>query len=220
MSALTQYPALLGGLLDPQSLLDTFGAYALVGALLVIFIECWLFPILPGDALLFTVGLLISDGTLHTPIWLACVLLSASAVLSNIVGYLVGAKLGPSVFDRPDSRFFKAEYVAKTHAFFERYGSRAIVLARFVPIVRTLITLAAGFGQMTMRRFVVYSAIGGVIWATGVTLLGYFLGSIDFVRNHIELMLLAIVAVSLIPLALEVIRARRTPAGPAASSDR
>lgn len=210
MTALTQYPALLGGLLDPQSLLDTFGPYALWGALLVVFIECWLFPFLPGDSLLFTVGLLIAQDELDTPIWLACVLLSIVAVLSNVTGYLVGAKLGPSVFDRPDSRFFKAEYVAKTHAFFERFGNRAIVLARFVPIVRTLITLAAGFGQMTMRRFVVYSAIGGVIWATGVTLLGYFLGNVDFVHNHIELMLIAIVAVSLVPVAVEIVRSRRS----------
>ena len=216
MAALTQYPALLGGLLDPQSLLDTFGAYALWGALLVVFIECWLFPILPGDSLLFTVGLLIAQDELGTPIWLACLLLSAAAVLSNVVGYLVGAKLGPSVFDRPDSRFFKQEYVVKTHAFFERYGNRAIVLARFVPIVRTLISLAAGFGQMTMRRFVVYSAVGGVVWATGVTLLGFWLGNVDVVANNIELMLVVIVALSLIPVAIEVVRSRRAAAVPPA----
>lgn len=209
MLHLTQSPALLGGFLDPKTLIDAFGAYALWGALLVVFIECWLFPFLPGDSLLFTVGLLISQHELNTPIWLACVLLSASAVLSNVVGYLIGARVGPGLFDRPDSRFFKQQYVEKTHAFFEKYGNRAIVLARFVPIVRTLITLAAGFGQMTMRRFVVYSAIGGVLWATGVTLLGYFLGQIGFVRNHIELMLVAIVALSLVPVAVEALRARR-----------
>ncbi len=214
MLHLTQSPALLGGFLDPKTLIDAFGAYALWGALLVVFIECWLFPFLPGDSLLFTVGLLISQHELNTPIWLACVLLSASAVLSNVVGYLIGARVGPGLFDRPDSRFFKQQYVEKTHAFFDKYGNRAIVLARFVPIVRTLITLAAGFGQMTMRRFVVYSAIGGVLWATGVTLLGYFLGQIGFVRNHIELMLVAIVALSLVPVAVEALRARRAvPAG-------
>ncbi len=213
MIDLTQSPALLGGLLDPQSLIDSFGAYALWGAMLVIFIECWLFPFLPGDSLLFTVGLLIAQNEkLGTPIWLACILLSASAVLSNAVGYAVGARVGPGLFDRPDSRFFKREYVAKTHAFFEKFGNRAIVLARFVPIVRTLITLAAGFGQMTWRRFIVYSGIGGVIWASGVTLLGYFLGHVAFVRGHIELILVAIVAVSLIPVAVEVIRARRVVA--------
>jgi uncharacterized membrane protein YdjX (TVP38/TMEM64 family) len=126
----------------------------------------------------------------------ACLLLSVAAVLSNVVGYLVGAGIGPALFDRPDSRFFKQEYIAKTHAFFERFGNRAIVLARFVPIVRTFITLAAGVGRMSMRRFVTYSAIGGVAWAAGVTLLGYFLGHVSFVANHIEVMLVAIVAVS------------------------
>jgi membrane-associated protein len=130
-------------------------------------------------------------------------------VLSNVVGYLVGARIGPALFDRPDSRFFKQEYVVKTHAFFERFGNRAIVLARFVPIVRTFVTLAAGVGRMPMRRFFVYSAIGGIAWASGVTLLGYFLGRISFVADHIELMLVAIVAVSFVPIALEARRSRR-----------
>ena len=210
MVTLLQNPALLGGLLDPQSLIDHFGAYALWGAVLVVFIECWLFPFLPGDSLLFTVGLLIARNEKVTePIWVACLLLSVAAVLSNLVGYLVGARIGPALFDRPDSRFFKQEYIAKTHAFFERFGNRAIVLARFVPIVRTFITLAAGVGRMSMRRFVTYSAIGGVAWAAGVTLLGYFLGHVSFVANHIEVMLVAIVAVSLIPIAVEVRRARQ-----------
>ncbi len=207
---LLQHPALLNGLLDPQGLIDHFGAYALWGAVLVVFIECWLFPFLPGDSLLFTVGLLIARGEqVGEPIWLACLVLSAAAVLSNVVGYLVGARVGPELFDRPDSRFFKQAYVVKTHTFFERFGNRAIVLARFVPIVRTFITLAAGVGQMTMRRFVIYSAIGGVAWATGVTLLGYFLGRISFVADHIELMLIAIVAVSLVPIAFEARRSWR-----------
>jgi membrane-associated protein len=207
---LIQDPAILGGLLNPQSLIDHFGAYALWGAVLVVFIECWLFPFLPGDSLLFTVGLLIArNEKLSEPIWVACLLLSAAAVLSNVVGYAVGARVGPALFDRPDSRIFKQENVARTHAFFERFGNRAIVLARFVPIVRTLITLAAGMGQMTFRRFVTYSAIGGVVWASGVTLLGYFLGRVTFVADHIELMLVAIVAVSLIPIAFEALRARR-----------
>jgi membrane-associated protein len=144
------------------------------------------------------------------PIWVACIVLSAAAVLSNVVGYLVGARVGPALFDRPDSRFFKQEYVVKTHVFFERFGNRAIVLARFVPIVRTFITLAAGVGGMSMRRFVTYSAIGGVLWASGVTLLGYFLGNVDFVSNHIELMLVAIVAVSVVPIGIEARRGRRS----------
>lgn len=202
---------LLDGLLDPQAWIDRFGSWALWGVALIIFIECWLFPILPGDSLLFLVGLLISQNEQVTsPIWLACLVLTVAAISSNIVGYMVGAKVGPAIFNRPDSRFFKQEYIDKTFAFFDKYGNRAIVLARFVPIVRTFITLAAGAGGMPMRRFVTYSAIGGVLWATGVTLLGYFLGRIDFIGDHIDLLLVLIVAVSVIPIVIEVLRARST----------
>jgi membrane-associated protein len=200
---------LLNGLLDPNAWIDRFGAFALWGVALIIFIECWLFPFLPGDSLLFVVGLLISQNEKVTvPIWLACLVLSAAAVLSNVVGYLVGARIGSALFNRPDSRFFKQEYVDKTYAFFDRYGNRAIVLARFVPIVRTFITLAAGVGRMSMRRFVAYSAIGGVLWASGVTLLGYWLGQVAFLSDHIDLVLVGVVAISLIPILLEFMRAR------------
>lgn len=202
---------LLGGLLDPQNIIDKFGAYALWGSALVIFIECWLFPFLPGDSLLFLVGLLISQQEQITvPLWFACVVLTASAILSNIVGYWVGYKAGPAIFNKPDSRFFKQEHIDKTFAFFDKYGNRAIVLARFVPIVRTFITLAAGVGRMSFRRFITYSAIGGVLWATGVTLAGYWLGQIDFLANHIDVVLLGLVALSVIPIAIEALRARST----------
>lgn len=207
---------LLDGLLDPQEWIDRFGSWALWGVALIIFIECWLFPILPGDSLLFLVGLLIaqSDQDVAVPIWLACLVLTISAISSNIVGYLVGRKAGPSIFSKPDSRFFKQEYIDKTFAFFDKYGNRAIVLARFVPIVRTFITLAAGVGGMPMRRFVTYSAIGGVLWATGVTLLGFWLGRVEFISDHIDLLLVLIVALSVIPIAIEVLRARSTKRDP------
>jgi membrane-associated protein len=203
---------LLGDLLDPQSLIDRFGTYALWGSALIIFIECWLFPFLPGDSLLFTVGLLISQQSedVGQPIWFACLVLTVAAVASNIVGYGVGAKVGPAIFKRPDSRVFKQEYIDKTFAFFDKYGARAIVLARFVPIVRTFITLAAGVGRMPMRRFVTYSAVGAVLWATGVTLLGYWLGQVDFVREHIDLILVGLVLLSVVPIAIEAVRARST----------
>jgi membrane-associated protein len=202
---------LLHGLLDPQAFIDRFGAYAVFGAALVIFIECWLFPFLPGDSLLFTIGLLLAQHTaVGAPLWAAVLVLSAAAVLSNVVGYLVGARLGPAVFNRPDSRFFKAEYVDKTYAFFDRYGSRAIVLARFVPIVRTFITLAAGVGRMSMRRFVTYSAIGGIVWATGITLLGYWLGNVDLLAKHLDVVLVGLVVISVVPLLVEGLRARTT----------
>ena len=200
---------LANGLLDPQTYIDRFGPYALWAAAVVVFIECWLFPFLPGDSLLFTVGLLISQGEqLGAPIWVACLVLTISAILSNVVGYLVGARLGPAVFNRPNSRWFKQQHIDTTFAFFDRYGNRAIVLARFVPIVRTFITLAAGVGRMPMRRFVTYSAIGGFLWATGVTLLGYWLGSVPLLADHIDLVLVVLVAVSLLPVIVEVLRAR------------
>jgi membrane-associated protein len=203
---------LLGDLLDPQSLIDRFGTYALWGSALIIFIECWLFPFLPGDSLLFTVGLLISQQSedVGQPIWFACLVLTVAAVASNIVGYAVGAKVGPAIFKRPDSRVFKQEYIDKTFAFFDKYGARAIVLARFVPIVRTFITLAAGVGGMPMRRFVTYSAVGAVLWATGVTLLGYWLGQVDFVHEHIDLILVGLVLLSIVPIVIEALRARST----------
>jgi membrane-associated protein len=204
-----QQLALLHGLLDPHSWIDRFGAYALWGVALIIFIECWLFPFLPGDSLLCVVGLLIQqDKQVTSPIWLACLVLSVAAVASNIVGYLVGARAGPAIFNRPDSRFFKQAHVDRTFAFFDRYGKRAVFLARFVPIVRTFITLAAGVGRMPMRRFVALSAIGGVVWAAGLTLLGYWLGNVALLDEHLDLVLVAIVAVSLIPVLVETLRSR------------
>jgi membrane-associated protein len=198
--------------LDPQALIDSFGRYALWGVLFILFAECGLLIgfFLPGDSLLFTVGLLISQGVIGTPLWLACLLMTLAAIAGNVVGYAIGARAGPAILSRPDSRLFKQSYVDKTRLFFDKYGNRAIVLARFVPIVRTFITVVAGVAGMSFRRFITYSAIGGVLWATGVTLLGYYLGQIALVREHIELMLLAIVAVSVLPIAFELLRVQLT----------
>jgi membrane-associated protein len=204
-------PQLLGlDFLDPEHLIQTFGDFALWGVLLVIFAECGLLIgfFFPGDSLLFTVGLFIAHDLIAQPLWLACVTLTIAAVAGNMCGYWIGRKAGPPIFSRPDSRLFKQEYVDQTFAFFDKYGNRAIVLARFVPIVRTFITVAAGVGQMNLRRYAVYTGIGGVLWATGVTVLGYFLGQIDFVREHIEAMLILIVLVSVLPIIVELLRAR------------
>jgi membrane-associated protein len=201
---------LLGNWLNPQYLLDHFGDYALWGAAALIFAECGLLIgfFLPGDSLLFTVGLLVSQGKISFPLWLCCLVLVVAALLGNACGYGIGVKAGLAVFDRDDSRLFKRKYVTKTHEFFMRYGNRAVVLARFVPIVRTFITVMAGVGTMGFRRFMTYSTIGAVLWAAGVTILGYWLGHIAFVRDHIELMLIAIVLVSVTPIAIEFLRAR------------
>ncbi len=196
--------------LDPAYLLDQFGDYAMWGAAAVIFAECGLLVgfFLPGDSLLFTVGLLVSQDKISYPLWLCCLVLFVAAIAGNACGYAIGATAGPRVFQREDSRIFKATYVDKTRVFFDAYGNRAIVLARFVPIVRTFITVMAGVGDMGFRRFMVYSAVGGALWASGVTLLGYYLGQISFVRNNIEAMLLAIVLVSVVPIGIEYLRAR------------
>jgi membrane-associated protein len=207
-------PALGPDWLDPQNL-DRFGTAAFWIALAIIFAECGLLIgfFLPGDSLLFMVGLFIASGVIHIPIGVACLLLTIAAVSGNLTGYWIGFRAGPPLFNRPDSRLFKQEYVDKTHAFFDRYGSRAIVLARFVPIVRTFITAMAGVGRMDVRTYAVYSAIGGTLWATGVTLLGYFLGTIPVVKDNIELILISIVAMSVIPIAIEAYRHRRQAAG-------
>ena len=204
-------PEILGlDWLDPAYLLDRFGDYALWGAAFIIFAECGLLVgfFLPGDSLLFTVGLLVAQDKISYPLWLCCVVLTIAALVGNACGYTIGAKAGPSIFQREKSRIFKPEYVDKTRAFFEKYGNRAIVLARFVPIVRTFITVMAGVGQMGFRRFMTYSIIGGVLWATGVTVLGFYLGQIDFVRQNIEAMLLLIVLISVLPIGVEFLRAR------------
>jgi membrane-associated protein len=206
----TPPPTLLPGWLDAQNLLDALGTWALWGSALVIFAECGLLIgfLLPGDSLLFTVGLLISNGTIHQPLWLACVVLGIAAFVGNVVGYEIGRALGPAVFRGSGSRIFKQSYVDKTVEFFDTYGGRAIVLARFVPIVRTFITVVAGVGKMDRKRFIAYSGMGALLWAFGVTIMGYLLGSIPFVANNVEAILVAIVLVSVLPPAVEVLRER------------
>jgi len=207
----TLAPLLLGlDWLDPEHLLDRFGDYALWGAAAIVFAECGLLIgfFLPGDSLLFTVGLLAAQDKISYPMWLCCLVLFAASIAGNALGYWVGDHFGPRVFRREDSKIFRKEYVQKTHDFFERYGNRAIVLARFVPIVRTFITVMAGVGTMSFRRFMIYSAVGGVLWAAGVTLLGFYLGSVPFVKDNVEVMILAFVAIAVVPVAVEYLRER------------
>ncbi|WP_329495930.1 DedA family protein [Kitasatospora herbaricolor] len=195
--------------LDPTTLISTFG---LIGILAIVFAESGLLIgfFLPGDSLLFTTGMLVAGGTyLHQPLWLVCLLVVAAAVAGDQVGYLFGRKVGPGLFSRPDSRLFQQENVEKAAAFFERHGPKAIVLARFVPIVRTFTPVVAGVSRMNYRSFVLFNVIGGVLWGAGVTVLGHFLGQIAFVRDNIEPILIAIVLLSAVPVAIELLRARR-----------
>ncbi|MCH5675056.1 DedA family protein [Streptomyces gilvus] len=193
--------------LDPNYLLDTFGIW---GLLLIVFAESGLLIgfFLPGDSLLFTTGLLITTDQLNFPLWGAIALICAAAVLGDQAGYMFGKKVGPSLFNRPDSRLFKQENVVKAHEFFEKYGPKSLVLARFVPVVRTFTPIIAGVSGMKYRSFVVFNVIGGVLWGAGVTLLGSWLGKIEFVRNNIEAILILIVLVSVVPIAIEYLRAR------------
>jgi membrane-associated protein len=193
--------------LDPTHLINTFG---LLGIMVVLFAECGLLVgfFLPGDSLLFTAGLLAAGG-LIAPLWVLLVLLPLAAIAGNLVGYWIGRTAGPAVFTRPDSRLFKAAYVDRAQAFFDRNGSRTILLARFVPIVRTFATVMAGAAKMDVRRYALSSVVGGVLWAAGVTLLGYWLGQVAVVRDHLELFILGIVALSLVPVVIEVVRGRR-----------
>lgn len=206
-------------LTDPQSFLQGLGGFALVAVLLIVFAECGLLIgfFLPGDSLLFVTGLLVAQGFISVQIWLVCVLLVLAAVAGNLVGYWIGYRAGPALFQRQDSKIFKPEYVTKTHAFFEKYGTRAIVLARFVPIVRTFITAMAGTGRMDFRAYAIFSAIGGTLWAAGVTLLGYFLGNITFIKENIEFILILVVVASVVPIGVEYLRHRRQSRSSASS---
>jgi membrane-associated protein len=197
--------------LQPDTIIAWLGPWALVGLAAIIFAECGLLLgfFLPGDSLLFTAGLFAVNDQLPAPLWLVVVILVVAAFAGNVCGYYIGRVSGPAIFDKPKSRLFKPEHVVKTQAFFDKYGNRAIVLGRFVPIVRTFITVMAGVGKMPARQYLTYSLIGGVLWAAGVTLLGAVLGQFVFVRNNIELILILVVLLSLLPIAIELLRARR-----------
>ncbi|HWM56420.1 MAG TPA: VTT domain-containing protein [Pseudonocardia sp.] len=198
--------------LQPDTIISWLGPWALVGLAAIVFAECGLLLgfFLPGDSLLFTAGLFVANGAIGAPLWAVCLLLVAAAFVGNVCGYYIGRAAGPAIFDKPRSRLFNPAHVLKTQEFFDKYGNRAIVLGRFVPIVRTFITVMAGIGRMEPRRYLTYSLIGGVLWAAGVTLLGFWLGQFAFVRANIELILLLIVAISVLPIIIELVRARRT----------
>jgi membrane-associated protein len=205
-------PLLLPSWLDPEYLINFFGPYALWGVAFIVFAECGLFAILPGDSLLFTVGVFVAIGAIDHSLIFVCVVLTLAAVAGNVSGYWIGRLIGPPLFHPRTGlmgRILNPKYVTKTHDFFERYGNRALILARFVPIVRTFVTLVAGVGRMDFRKFIAYTAIGGVLWGCGVTVLGYYLGNIPFIRNNTEAVLILIVVASLVPMVVEYVLHRR-----------
>jgi len=190
-------------ILDPMYWLGEGGMFAsavLPGILIIVFIETGLlFPLLPGDSLLFTGGLLAAAPNPPVNIWVLAIAVSVVAVLGDQCAYFIGRRIGPALFDKEDSRFFKKRYVSESHAFFERHGPKTIILARFVPIVRTFTPVLAGVSNMRYPVFLGFDIIGGVLWGAGVTLLGYFLGNVPFVKNNLELMILLIVFLSILP---------------------
>lgn len=202
--------------LDPHAIITELNGLALFVILAMVFIETVLLFgfFLPGDSLLFVTGLAVAHGDIQVggatvPIWLMCLLVSLVAFAGDQTGYFIGRKSGHALFNRPNSRLFSHKNVEKTHAFFERYGSRAVILAHFVPVMRTFVPVAAGIGEMDYRKFVKYNVIGVIGWGTGITLLGVFLGRFQVVADHIDLFTLGFVVLSTIPIWLEAWRARR-----------
>ena len=190
-------PAVVSGLipwLDPHAIIVAAGPWALLVVCLIIFTETGLLVgfILPGDTLLIITGLLTFTGTMHAtgtgiqiPIWLVCLAISVAAFLGGEVGYLIGHKAGPRIFERRESGLFSKENVIRTNKFFERFGPFAIIAARFVPIVRTFAPVAAGVGHMSYRRYSLYNAIGALIWGSGLTFAGFLLGYIPPIAKFV-----------------------------------
>ncbi|MBU6328927.1 MAG: VTT domain-containing protein [Acidobacteria bacterium] len=203
--------------IDPQELLLSVG---LIGLFLVVFAESGILIgfFLPGDSLLFAAGLLTAGITVNGDEWnlaggnIAVVAIGCAlaAIAGDQVGYAFGNRVGPALFKRPESRLFKPAYVDKAEAFFERHGAKSIVLARFVPIVRTFAPIVAGVSKMHYRTFVRFNIVGGVVWGMGFTILGYTLGrSFPWIGDNMEVAVLLIVFLSLVPVAVEFIRHRR-----------
>ena len=202
--------------MQADTLIASFGPYALIGIVIVVFVETGLlFPFLPGDSLLFTAGLLVAQDELNFPLWLLCLLIFLAAFVGDQVAYLIGRTAGPKLFNKPDSRIFKQQYIDQTYAYFDKYGGRTIIVARFVPFVRTYAPVAAGIGKMPYHHFISFNVIGALLWGVGVTVLGYFLGQVTFVKNNIEVILVIIVGLSLVPVAIELLRARSQRRNPA-----
>lgn len=192
--------------MDPRNLIETFGT---LGLILIVFAESGLLIgfFLPGDSLLFTAGVFSARGDLTLGVVLVGVFLAA--VIGDQVGYAFGNKVGPALFRRPDSRFFKKEYIEKAQSYFEKYGPKTIVLARFIPIVRTFAPVVAGAGSMPYRTFVRFNVIGGLLWGVGVTMLGFWLGAAIDIDKYLYPVIGVIIVLSVLPVFLEIRKARK-----------
>jgi membrane-associated protein len=189
-----------------RSVMSGWLGYAFLTA--IVFSETGLLVgfVLPGDSLLFTIGVIAGAAQLNLPLMI--VLLIAACMAGDWSGYLLGRRIGVAVFKRPDSRFFKQEYLLRTHAFYEKHGGKTIILAKFVPIVRTFAPFVAGVGRMQYRRFASFDIFGAVGWVCSMTIAGYFLGRYDFVQRHFEMVVIAIILVSVSPVVYHVLKAK------------
>lgn len=192
-----------------SALIQGYGLWTYLILFGIIFLETGLVvtPFLPGDSLLFAAGTFAAAKALHV-LWLF-VLLSAAAILGDTVNYWIGYLAGPRVFHREKSRFFKKEYLDRTHRFYEKYGAETIIIARFVPIIRTFAPFVAGIGRMSYWKFISYNVIGGIGWVALFVFGGYFFGNIPFVKQNFGLVIIAIIVVSTIPAVVEFLRHRR-----------
>lgn len=204
------------GLTDPNQLIQLLST-VLTGWLgyaflfLVVFAESGMLVgfFLPGDSLLFTVGVVAGAGKL--PIAGMILMLAAASILGDGTGFFLGSTLGYSLFKKPNSRIFRREYVDRTHAFYERHGGKTIVYAKFVPIIRTFAAFVAGVGKMRYRRFLAFNVFGAIGWVTAMILSGYLLGNIPAIRQNFEKVVLGIIVVSLIPAGIHILKARKSP---------
>lgn len=192
--------------ISPEYLIGQFG---LVGTLIIVFAESGLFAFLPGDSLLFTMGLFVASGAVEQPLWLVCTLIVIAAIIGDQVGYMIGKVFGPKIFNKPNSKLFKRENLDAAHEFMEKHGPKAIVLARFVPIIRTFAPMVAGATAMKYRTFLTFNVIGGILWGAGVTILGYQLGQFEVIKNNVEPIFIGIVLISVIPVIFEVLKSRK-----------
>jgi membrane-associated protein len=203
------------GLIDPQGIIQASGPWALLGVCAIVFVETGLLVgfFLPGDTLLFFTGVLTLTGHFTEPLWLIVVAVVIAAVLGDQVGYTIGRRAGPAVFERRESGFFSRASVERTQGFFDRFGGAAVMVARFVPVVRTFAPVAAGVGRMRWALFSLFNVIGAAVWATAVILIGYGLGQIpgvaDFVSRYLDLVLIGIVVISVVPVLVRVVTLRR-----------
>jgi membrane protein DedA with SNARE-associated domain len=200
-------------LLSLTPLMLTLGPLALLLVMGIVFAETGLLVgfFLPGDSLLFIAGALVASGVLHLPLVLVLAGVFLAAAAGDQVGYLLGRRFGPRVFAREESRFFSPRHAARAAVFYERYGSKAVILGRFIPVVRTFTPVTAGVGRMSYGRFVLFNLVGALMWAVGIVLAGFFLGGVPIIAAHIEVITVSVVALSLIPAVIGLIRRRKAP---------